>query len=60
MKKSFMLALAVMAFSGTAFAGTPSEDLNDVLENTKAFDGGDGSTINTTVDDSRPFGSDSE
>ncbi len=31
-----------------AFAGTATEDLGDVYENTSAFDGGPGSTINTS------------
>ena len=48
----FGFALLAMVFSGLAYAGTASEDLADVIENTKAFDGGDGSTINTAVDTS--------
>lgn len=38
-------------FSPLAFAETVYEDANDVYENTEAFDGGPGSTINTSPDE---------
>lgn len=52
MKKAvaFSFALLSLAVAGFAHAGTASEDLAAVIENTKAFDGGDGSTINTPVE----------
>lgn len=54
MKKAVVFGFALLALvvSGNAYAGTASEDLAAVIENTRAFDGGDGSTINTAVDTS--------
>lgn len=46
--KIVYLALAALLATGTAYAGTASEDLADVYQNTEAFDGGPGSTINTS------------
>ena len=55
MKKIFYLLLAgpslfflFFAARPLAFAGSAAEDLSDVADNTKVFDGGDGSTINTS------------
>ena len=49
MKKIVALSLLGVAFlAGLAYAETAMEDLDDVYQDTAAFDGGDGSTINTS------------
>ncbi len=52
-KAVFFLALLVflglaVAKAQFAYAGTASQDASDVYQNTQAFDGGPGSTINTS------------
>lgn len=42
------LCLSLLACAAPVFAGTASEDLGDVYENTEAFDGGPGSTLNVS------------
>lgn len=57
--KRFIPILSVLVFFGAVLLlATPSvlaqdaeEDANDVYEDTEAFDGGSGSTINTSPDD---------
>ncbi len=52
MKKAFLLVvlLSLILCSVQAFAGSACEDANDVYTNTESFDGGSGSTINTSPD----------
>ncbi len=52
MKKALLLVLCLglILCSAQAFAGSANEDANDVYTNTESFDGGSGSTINTSPD----------
>ena len=50
MKKILVFAILCASLLAplAAYAGTASEDLGDVYQDTQAFDGGPGSTINTS------------
>ena len=45
---TLFLILSAIAGGQVLFAGSASDDLADVYEDTAAFDGGDGSTLNVS------------
>lgn len=48
MNRAIALFAGLILMGGSAFANSAVEDANAVYEDTAAFDGGDGSTINTS------------
>ena len=45
---AFLIVLGVLSPLSVAFAGSAEDDANNVYEWTGSFDGGDGSTLNTS------------
>ena len=56
----FLMFVVLVAFGtipcGEGRAGTPSDDLEDVVNNTQTFDDGPGSTLNTSPGVTHPVG----